>query len=498
MKVKKMTIAIVTILVSLKVFGAEIAMIKGEATILLPGNRLASPVTIHMKVPEESSILTKDNSAVRVNFDDGSTMMIGSKTKIVIEKFKTPTSPAYIQMLIGKIRAQVNKGEANERERVKMVIKSGRAALGVRGTDFMIAFDPETEASSLITFEGKVAIVKNLNGIDVVKELLETHTLVKEGEFAGLNKDTYNKKLESVKISPQQLEGLRNNLENQDNHKAAGNEGQISKGTDKVIDLKTAQVISGDSGYINLQTGDFTPLKGLELTTKGFVPKNREDDENLKWATSFNKKISGEKFWESKITYWVDLYSLRTEFQNANSRIVLNDDSIIKHNIQYYTSDLNNAYYAKLGLFNVDYKSSGCSNCGNGIYSKINKSTYKEITLGYERRIDNLKNIFLELGGFDRASLEGNQVDKKLSKRVSVGSKLKFLSSEQMYPYARGRVDLIKTGSSVGPGFELGFGIDKKINSKYSAFGEIFIGREKVGGNKSQTGGIGLGLSFGF
>ena len=160
-------------------------LVRGEVSILPPHSLEAHQLKRGEKIKEDSSILTGSKSFARIKLDNGSVLNLGPKSKMVIVLMKKEEE-SIISMLKGKVRAKVNK-----KEKEHFFIKSKTAALGVRGTEFVFHYNPETQKSSVLTYEGKVVV----NKAKIMAKESEPVTLTKE-----LIKVTSKK--ESVTLEP--------------------------------------------------------------------------------------------------------------------------------------------------------------------------------------------------------------------------------------------------------------------------------------------------------
>ena len=68
-----------------------------------------------------------------------------------------PDKPSMFSVLYGSLRAKVTKATTGD---TKLMIKSGSTVMGVRGTDFQTTFNSTTAMTSMVTFEGAVAMAK--------------------------------------------------------------------------------------------------------------------------------------------------------------------------------------------------------------------------------------------------------------------------------------------------------------------------------------------------
>ncbi len=136
---------------------AKVIIIKGQAKA-----KLLNAQVVDLKkddwLPEGAIIQTTDKSFVKLVFIDKSTVSVGPQSKMVISSF--PKEGAGVLSVIkGQIRSQVVK-ELDSNGEAKLFVKTKSAAMGVRGTDFQVMFNPENNVTSLVTFEGNVAFAK--------------------------------------------------------------------------------------------------------------------------------------------------------------------------------------------------------------------------------------------------------------------------------------------------------------------------------------------------
>ncbi len=144
--------------------------------ILLKGNVQALGVDkkiIQLKqgswVEEGAIIKTSDKSFVKLLFIDKSQMNLGAKSEMEIKTFPKKEA-GIINLLKGQLRSKVTKNymEIEEKNKSKLYIKTKTAAMGVRGTDFQVNYNPANSNTSLITFEGAVSmgrIAEDMSGI---------------------------------------------------------------------------------------------------------------------------------------------------------------------------------------------------------------------------------------------------------------------------------------------------------------------------------------------
>lgn len=139
---------------------AKIMMIKGEAQALSK-NGLSTPLQKDQWVIEGQILKTGAKSFVKLLFVDKSQMNLGPESQMEIAKFPKE-SAGVINLLSGSLRSKVSKDyrDNQETDKSKLIVKTKTAAMGVRGTDFQVSFDPKTEATGLDVWEGQVSMAK--------------------------------------------------------------------------------------------------------------------------------------------------------------------------------------------------------------------------------------------------------------------------------------------------------------------------------------------------
>lgn len=191
-------------------------------------------------VTQGSIVKSESRSFVKLLFIDKSQMNLGPESEMKIKEF--PRNKAgIINLLKGKVRAQVTKNYMDmDRKKSKLFIKTKTAAMGVRGTDFQVIYNPRNDVTSLITFEGAVAMAKVDSAIgenNINQNLLETTlnrrdaVVVKEGQYSGSAPNQRRVSI-PVKISPTQLESLKTQqspLSSSDTRKPASGGGKSQK-----------------------------------------------------------------------------------------------------------------------------------------------------------------------------------------------------------------------------------------------------------------------------
>lgn len=145
-----------------------------------------SAASVGTPVFQGDELRTAAGGQMRVVFQDDSVLNLGSDSRVVIDEqvFDPTKSPArsVMQLLQGRVRALVSEyyregGAAYE-------IETATAVAGVRGTEFVVSFDPRAALTEVVGVQGRVEVHSVLDrasrGVFVTAGEL---TSVRQGEF---------------------------------------------------------------------------------------------------------------------------------------------------------------------------------------------------------------------------------------------------------------------------------------------------------------------------
>lgn len=368
----------------------QVIMLKGKATKLVPKSHSAQNINMNDRLPEDTSIVTSDSSVVKVKLQNHTIMTIGPNSKIVLTEIPR-SEQNVIKMFGGQLRSQVEKTLGKKSEN-RLIIKTPTAAMGVRGTDFSIVFNPENKVTSLVTIDGNVAMAKidehklinektgkiSTNSDLLDKTLKDEKEVVQvvEGRYAGLLPE-HDKITLPVKIAPEQIKALQETTEikkDEVNYEALKEELHIKEAPPEgVNNVKTDEFAMKSGGFIDFKTGlyvpppenakfdqesktykmpetfgkvdektgDYKAPEGFTLTaTEGFVAVNPSDEGKKDLEKILNKEIAKEivvaenKNEESE--FWQDIFGekeekniLKKNFQSKVSLISGYDTNVI-------------------------------------------------------------------------------------------------------------------------------------------------------------------------
>ncbi len=170
-----------------------------------------------MWLAEGTVLQSAEKSFCRLLFIDRSTMNLGPDSQMMIDEFPKDKA-GIITLMKGQVRSNVTKDYMNisEKDQSKLFIKTKTAAMGVRGTDFQVNYNPRNENTALITFSGVVAMAQ-LDGTRALDHVRleaavsgDRAVQVRQGEFSGVTPTTTRATI-PTKMNPVQLESLKQN-----------------------------------------------------------------------------------------------------------------------------------------------------------------------------------------------------------------------------------------------------------------------------------------------
>lgn len=272
---------------------AKVILMRGMVKAKLPDGAIID-VKADQSIPEGATVQTADKSFVKLLFIDKSQMNLGPNSQMVINAF--PKKEAGIITLVkGQIRSQVTKDymEMDDKSKSKLYIKTKTAAMGIRGTDFQVNFNAENQNTSLITFEGKVAmahIEKDMRDNKFDQQNLENvvssdkAVYVTKGQISAVNLNIAERAMVPTKLGTKQIEalesnetGLRDSSSNQESSKEASKQfrNPIPPGAEGAsFSNSTATETSKADGFYNVKSGEYKLPAGsiVDLTTVNIIP----------------------------------------------------------------------------------------------------------------------------------------------------------------------------------------------------------------------------------
>jgi hypothetical protein len=449
---KLLVFAIFVISVSPRLFGAtyryvgKITKLRGDVTVLSPGQLTSRKLLMGDKVKEDTSIVTGEKSFVRLTMADGSSLNLGPNSKTVVVTMDKKGN-GLVTLLKGKMRSVIKR---NAKKDKKFYVQTRSAAMAVRGTEFETIYNPENKVSSLLTYKGEVAINKTKdfveeksqkeitrNGKKIVlrnrptKNLSRTESLakvfkkkgavvVKGGQFSTTVKKL-NVVSQPVKISPVQLNSLYKNPE-------------YIKKSQK--DIKPANTSASRKGLTLKSVAQAAPLEGvIDIENKKFAAKSGgflDFETGLYVAPGSDAKFNEKKkIFEPNGLGQIDVqtgqYAAPKGLKLVPTKgFVLDTENLLASNdnsaLVGKEKSLNDALGGKL-IFKEDKVVEVTRNLAKEKY--YNKSIMKLDVKGFGQTLEYNDDSYL--GGSDKI----NDIDGK-----SIGLSLRFASKSNMQMFA--------------------------------------------------------------
>ncbi len=141
--------------------GATISQWKGNIHLNLPGQPSSTP-TLGETLPP-GTVLETGGGRLLLQLTDGSQVLVRAHTRLMVQQ-PTPTDRGYFQLLLGRIRAVINKrtGGAPPFE-----LGTPSAVIAVRGTQFEVEVDQRLE-TEVDVIEGLVEVIGRQSGKSVL------------------------------------------------------------------------------------------------------------------------------------------------------------------------------------------------------------------------------------------------------------------------------------------------------------------------------------------
>lgn len=323
------------LLLSLSCFASvKVTRFKGTVHFWTPGSTDKKILAKYEQFPLGTTIETQPSSFVKLQFNNMATATIGPNSRVLVSHPPEANQAPLIRILKGRVRAFVDK-KSNPENKVKMLLYSRSAAVGVRGTELLMSYNDQNQVTSTITFKGEVAKIKHSDqtikkdlltsgkrdtqlGVDQSEEALKKmdhqHSVgVRPGEFAASYPSNV-RPTKAVKLSPAQFRALRKNIDledersdkllrhsppdviqetqSHDSEDGLRPGGHLHVGTgiyfnppeNSKFDPKTqTYVMDKKYGAVDYKTGEFVPPKEAKVHPfHGLVAINSPDDKPLK------------------------------------------------------------------------------------------------------------------------------------------------------------------------------------------------------------------------
>ena len=188
----------------------KIMFLRGKVT--LDGN----PAKKNDPVKEGAHFKTLKGSVLKVLFNDKSKMTLGPKSEAKVKYFGRE-KPGMLSLIKGNLRAKTAHDvmAKDKSKKSRLFIKTRGSAIGVRGSDGNVTFNEDNNVTSVITFEGEVALKDIPPGEDNYDAITgsvdqEDVPIIREGQFSS-NNPKQGAVSTPTKPSPAQFNSLKQN-----------------------------------------------------------------------------------------------------------------------------------------------------------------------------------------------------------------------------------------------------------------------------------------------
>jgi hypothetical protein len=139
---------------SAPIAGAAVSEWDGKVQLQLPGRSLGTPVRGQVLPP--GTLLDTGNGKLLLRMDDGSQILVRPQTRLILKQ-PAASDGNYLQLLLGRIRAQIKKRTGGA---PSFQLGTPSAVIAVRGTRFDVEVN-QRRVTEVDVFEGLVEVAGN-------------------------------------------------------------------------------------------------------------------------------------------------------------------------------------------------------------------------------------------------------------------------------------------------------------------------------------------------
>lgn len=144
----------------------KLVVVKGDVQIENSKTKKSSKAQVNSEVCSGDGITAGKDSRAKVEMVDGNEINISPDTKIILESYEfnpeQQKKKVTLNVMFGKVRANVkqkyDEPDSSGTAQNTFQVKTKTAVAGVRGTDFLTSYSPQTQKSEVVTFSGKVDV----------------------------------------------------------------------------------------------------------------------------------------------------------------------------------------------------------------------------------------------------------------------------------------------------------------------------------------------------
>ncbi|KYG67055.1 hypothetical protein AZI86_08560 [Bdellovibrio bacteriovorus] len=176
-------------------------VVKGSVKVISGKDKSTNIAKVGSKVFSGDTVVTEKDSRAKIVMADRNVLQLSPDTKFEITNYKTSEieseRTAQLALMQGKVRAQVEQkyGEKN-----KFEMRTPTAVAGVRGTQYVVQYNPTTAMTSIMVMSGKVMVAPVTAGAPAIPVTPNQ----------GVNVGSSTAKLETFSVSKEQMNSFSN------------------------------------------------------------------------------------------------------------------------------------------------------------------------------------------------------------------------------------------------------------------------------------------------
>lgn len=176
-------------------------VVKGSVKVISGKDKSTNVAKVGSKVFSGDTVVTEKDSRAKIVMADRNVLQLSPDTKFEITNYKTSEveseRTAQLALMQGKVRAQVEQkyGEKN-----KFEMRTPTAVAGVRGTQYVVQYNPTTAMTSIMVMSGKVMVAPTAAGAPAIPVTPNQ----------GVNVGSTTAKLETFSVSKDQMNSFSN------------------------------------------------------------------------------------------------------------------------------------------------------------------------------------------------------------------------------------------------------------------------------------------------
>ncbi len=142
--------------------------VQGDVKAVAGGNAVPSVLALGTSLAEGAQVVTGKDGYATLKLQDGSTVRVQSGTEMQVERQRSYNDvgifESVIKVVSGRVESLVQKFRPESGKQIRYDIKTPQANLSVRGTEFRVTADPQTNTTRSEVLEGAVTMATGNTG----------------------------------------------------------------------------------------------------------------------------------------------------------------------------------------------------------------------------------------------------------------------------------------------------------------------------------------------